>query len=167
MSIRLHAINLIVPIHLIEARYPGGLQACIDDHESLVGDRVWFDRHLWRDGAPNRAGVRALVDGWIAVGLRPVERSELGWRWCDLCVVTASRAAPTLPCDWLRLDADGDAASWAHAEPGACLGPEDFVRAPAPRRTPRRPDASGWGQRMLQRLIGTHDGVLAPATRRA
>jgi hypothetical protein len=162
MTIRLHAINLLVPIHLIEARYPGGLEACIDDHESLIGDRVWFD------GAPSSAGIRALVDGWTRVGLQPVRRTESGWHWDDLCVVTASRAAPTLPCEWLRLSPDGNDAWWAHAEPGPSFGPEDFVRAPAPRRAPPRAAAAeGWGRRLLDRLVGSADEGLAPAHRRA
>ncbi|MCU0258892.1 MAG: hypothetical protein MUF56_07700 [Solirubrobacteraceae bacterium] len=167
MSIRLHAINLLVPIHLIEARYPGGLEACIDDHEGLVGDRVWFDGRLWRDGAPGSTGIRALVDGWTRVGLQPVARTGAGWRWHELCVVTASRAAPTLPCDWLRLDPDGHEAWWAHAEPGPSFGPEDFVRAPAPGRAPPRRAAHGWSRRILDRLVGTHEGAPVPAMRRA
>ncbi len=167
MTIRLHAINLLVPIHLIETRYPGGLEACIDDHESLIGDRIWFDGRIWRDGAPNRGGIRELVDGWVRVGLRPVQRAETGWRWHELCVVTATRAAPTLPCDWMRLNADGSLASWALGDPGPVFGPEDFVRAPSKRPAVARPAPAGWGRRLPDRVVGGPDGGFAPAARRA
>jgi hypothetical protein len=130
MAVRLHSLNLLVPVRLIEQRYPGGLEACIDDHEALIGDRIWCDARLWRDGADTPAGMRALVDGWVGVGLHPVAPCGDGWRWNELCVVDSALGAPTLPCDWIGVAADGRQAALLGVEPGPLFGPEDFPRAP-------------------------------------
>jgi hypothetical protein len=135
MSIRLHALNLLVPISLIEARYPGGLRACIDDHEALLGTRVWFDNRLWRDGASTPEAIRELVDGWRSVGLQPVVRDAAGWRWNDVCVVDTAQHTPTLPCSWIEVDAAAGLAWLGGAAPGHPVGPADFPAPPS--ATPR------------------------------
>ena len=51
MGIRLEYLNFIVPIKKIEKIYPGGWTQCLRDHFELIGGRVWYDDHLFRDGA--------------------------------------------------------------------------------------------------------------------
>jgi hypothetical protein len=131
MSIRLHALNLLVPIRRIAARYPGGLQACIDDHEALLGTRVWFDGRLWRDGASTPEAIRELVDGWRAVGLHPVVQARDGWHWHDVCVVDTAQHSPTLPCAWIEVDAAAGLAWLGGTEPGHPVGPADFPAPPS------------------------------------
>ena len=48
MTIALEFIDFVVPIALIRQKYPGGWEQCLQDHESLIGGRVWFDEHLLR-----------------------------------------------------------------------------------------------------------------------
>ncbi|HYF57922.1 MAG TPA: hypothetical protein VEA81_03080 [Burkholderiaceae bacterium] len=128
MAIRLRALNLLVPIHAIERRYPGGLEACIDDHEALIGERVWFDGRLWRDGADDPEAMRELVEGWACVGLKPLVCVDGVWRWAELCVVDAMTGAPTLPCPWIEVDTERSTAWLAGEAPGAAVGPDDIPR---------------------------------------
>ena len=147
MAVRLRSLNLLVPVRLIEQRYPGGLEACFDDHEALVGERIWCDARLWRDGADTPEAMRALVDGWVGVGLRPVTPTgDGGWRWNELCVVDAGLRAPTLPCDWIDVAADGSQGSLRGVDPGPLFGPEVFPRPPRARVRPR---ARSWLDRVL------------------
>jgi len=146
MSVRLHALNLLVPIRLIAARYPGGLEACIDDHETLIGTRVWFDARLWRHGATTPEAIRELVDGWRCVGLEPVVRVGDAWHWHDVCVVDTALAAPTLPCAWIDVDPAAGVAWLGGTEPGHAVGPDDF---------PSHPDAAGARTRR-RRLVSLH-----------
>lgn len=37
MTIALEFIDLIIPIHVIEQKYPGGWAQCLADHEQLIG----------------------------------------------------------------------------------------------------------------------------------
>jgi len=51
MAVALEFIDLIVPVAVIRTKYPGGWDQCLRDHEFLIGGRVWFDDHLFSDGA--------------------------------------------------------------------------------------------------------------------
>jgi fatty acid CoA ligase FadD36 len=61
MAVRLEHIDLLVPIHLIEEKYPGGFAQCLADHRPLIGRRMWHDGQLLRDGALDPASARALA----------------------------------------------------------------------------------------------------------
>lgn len=58
MAIELRFINVIAPIATIRQKYPGGWEQCLRDYRDLIGRRVYFDKHLFRDGAmkPTRCG---------------------------------------------------------------------------------------------------------------
>lgn len=52
MAVALECINFIVPFSVIRKKYPGGLVQCLLDHRGAVGSGpIWFDEHLFRDGA--------------------------------------------------------------------------------------------------------------------
>jgi hypothetical protein len=53
MAIALEFIDLIVPISKIREKYPGGCEACLRDHEHLLGGRIWYDEHLFREWLMN------------------------------------------------------------------------------------------------------------------
>jgi hypothetical protein len=65
VAVRLEFIDILVPVHVIEDRYPGGLQQCVADHHGLIGRRMWHDGLLLRDGAPPAAEAlgRAVEQG--------------------------------------------------------------------------------------------------------
>lgn len=50
MAVALEFLNLVIPIKKIEQHYGGGWEQYLDDHEQLIGRRLWFDDHLLRDG---------------------------------------------------------------------------------------------------------------------
>ena len=107
MAIALEFIDFVVPIALIRQKYPGGWAQCLQDHERLIGGRVWFDEHLLRDGAMNPADIESLVDEWTSLGFQPTTELDGQRIWQDCCVVESMLGGPTLPCDWLELSEDG------------------------------------------------------------
>ena len=118
MAIALQFIDFVVPIDLIRQKYPGGLAQCLQDHERLIGGRVWFDEHLLRDGAMNPADIESLVDEWTSLGFQPTAELDGQRIWQDCCVVESMLGGPTLPCEWLELSEDGRSAWLKGAQPG-------------------------------------------------
>jgi hypothetical protein len=118
VAIGLEFIDVLIRIARIREVYPGGWEQCLLDHAALLGRRVWYDRHLLRDGAFDRAEAKALVEGWAVLGLQPTERRREGTYWKDLCVVDWSQGGPTLPCDWLHFDPSSRTAHLAGTDPG-------------------------------------------------
>ena len=85
MAIELEFINFIVPIEVIKAKYLGGWDACLSDHANLIGGRVWYDDHLFRDGAMNTLDIDVLIERWQAKGLEAFEIIDGQQSWNDLC----------------------------------------------------------------------------------
>ena len=105
MSIQLECINFIVPRQIIEEKYPGGWAKCLSDHENLIGGRVWYDDHLFRDGAMNPMDIGSLVEEWGNMGFHTHEiEGDQPVRWMDVCVVEAMLGGATLPCDWIAIE---------------------------------------------------------------
>ena len=99
MSVALEFINLIIPIERIRAVYPGGWGRFIREHETAIGGRVWFDDHLFRDGAMQPSDIGAHIEYWSEQGLEPLGERAGNKFWLDCCVVTSPLGTPTLPCD--------------------------------------------------------------------
>jgi len=118
MAIALEFIDFVVPIDLIRQKYPGGWAQCLQDHERLIGGRVWFDEHLLRDGAMNPADIESLVEEWTSLGFQPTAELDGQRIWQDCCVVESMLGGPTLPCDWLELSEDGRSAWRKGTQPG-------------------------------------------------
>lgn len=124
MAVALEFIDLVVPIVRIKETYPGGWDQCLLDYASLVGRRVWYDQHLFRDGAMGPEEMKKLVEGWAVLGfeITGARRARLGRQmlpyWKDVCVVDWQRGGPTLPCNWLRVDSVNRTAQLAATEPG-------------------------------------------------
>ena len=104
-------IDFIVPIAAIKQKYPGGWDRCLKDHENLIGDRVWFDKHLLRDGAMNPSDIESLIQEWTDFGIQPMEDINGERVWKDCCVVESMLGGATLPCDCLEIGDDGRSAS--------------------------------------------------------
>lgn len=126
MAIRLEFIDFIVPISTIRSKYPGGWDKCLADHANLIGGRVWYDEHLFRDGAMNPCDIRFLVDEWEARGLTPMAEVDGQRIWQDVCVVESMFGGPTLPCNWLDVDRDQRIAYLRGADRGRIFGRESF-----------------------------------------
>ena len=126
MAIDLEFIDFIVPIATIKAKYPGGWEQCLKDHNYAIGGRVWYDEHLFRDGAMNPGDIGYLIGEWKSIGFdtHKVESNENSTptEWLDVCVFESALAAPTLKCDWIEFDASNNTAYLKGTVPGAISG---------------------------------------------
>lgn len=104
MAIATEFIDFIVPIHLIEKKYPGGWEQCLKDHQGLLNGRVWFDQYLFRDGAMNPADIEALVQRWNDMGFECLSEADGKKCWKDVCVYEGMFGGVTLECEWLAID---------------------------------------------------------------
>lgn len=118
MAIALEFIDFVVPITVIQEKYPGGWEQCKQDHERLIGGRVWFDEHLLRDGAMNPRDIELLIQEWTELGFEPFEERDGQRAWKDCCVVEGMFGGATMPCDWLVVTEDGYSAYLKGTEPG-------------------------------------------------
>ena len=123
MAVMLEFIDLIVPIETIRERYPGGWEACLEDHEPFLGGRVWHDDHLFRDGTMSPRDMEALVGQWVGRGFQASEVREGQTIWKDLCVVESMFGGPTRDCDWLVVDREQRVAYLQGTDPGEVVGP--------------------------------------------
>jgi hypothetical protein len=123
MAIRLEFIDLVVPVHLIEEKYPGGIAQCIADHQRQIGRRVWHDGQLFRDGGLDGKSVRQLVAGWQVLGFEPLQWVGGTLQWKDVCVVESATVGPTAPCDWIQVDRQARIAWLKGVKPGDVVGP--------------------------------------------
>ncbi len=104
MAIMTEFLDLIVPITLIEEKYPGGWERCLKDHSIAIGARVWYDDHLFRDGAMNHAAMEALLKEWWKLGFECYAERDGRKYWKDLCVYEGMQGGTGMPCDWLAED---------------------------------------------------------------
>ena len=118
MAIALEFIDFIVPRSVIEEKYPGGWSGCLKDHRSQLGGRVWYDDHLFRDGAMNPQDIEILVRRWEQLGFETQEVIDGDAFWRDVCVVEAAFGGPTLPCSWIEVDSVARTTNLAGTPPG-------------------------------------------------
>lgn len=126
MAVALEFIDFLVPVETIRRKYPGGWEQCLQDHADTIGGRVWYDEHLFRDGAMSPRDIECLVTEWAARGFEVSEVRDGRRVWKDVCVVEAMRGGPTLPCAWIVVDGGLQAAYLAGTEPGAVVGRDSF-----------------------------------------
>jgi hypothetical protein len=123
MAIRLEFIDVVVPVRVIEQKYPGGLAQCLRDLGPTLGRRVWHDGYLLRDGAMDPQVARERAEGWQLLGLEPLQWVDGVLHWKDLCVVDAGM--PTVPCEWIVCDPVARTASLRGAPPVGIAGRGD------------------------------------------
>jgi len=125
MAIQLEFINLLVPIKIIKEKYPGGWEACLEDHRDAIGGRIWFDDHLFRDGAMNPMDMQFLVTCWESLGFETKREVDGTIVWQDVCV-TDFINRNSRPCDWLLHIETERAVYLKGTEPGPIIGREKF-----------------------------------------
>lgn len=122
MAVMTEFLDLIVPISVIEEKYPGGWEQCLIDHRPAIGGRVWYDAHLFRDGAMSPEAMEHLLKEWTKLGFEcSVERNGQRY-WKDVCVFEGSTGGPTLPCEWLSVDYDTRSVYLRGTAPGELMG---------------------------------------------
>ena len=118
MAIATEFIDFIVPIEVIRKKYPGGWEQCLKDHESSIGGRIWFDEHLFRDGAMNPMDMKDIVERWEHMGFQLYEEKSGIKYWKDVCVFEGMLGGVTLKCDWLEVDRKNRSVFLKGTEPG-------------------------------------------------
>lgn len=104
MAIMLEFLNLVVPIDVIKAKYTGGWDQCLEDHKQYIGSTVWYDGHLFRDGAMNGYDIEVMIDEWTDNGFEPTEEIDGETVWKDLCVIGEMGGVCKYPCNWLTYE---------------------------------------------------------------
>lgn len=116
MTITLEAWNLIVPIDVIERKYPGGWKQCREDHglaeHASSFAACWHDGQLFRDGAMDQLALALLVENWESLGFRATRRRGGEKVSADFCVYAAFSDGPEHPCDWIDIDTSGGTAGF-------------------------------------------------------
>ena len=126
MAIATEFIDFIVPIQVIKDKYPGGWEQCLRDHKNLIGGRVWYDDHLFRDGAMNPGDIESLVEHWEAMGFKGIVESDGQKYWKDICVF--EMGGSTLHCDWIDFDRESRAAFLKGMPPGEVASRHTFAK---------------------------------------
>lgn len=121
MAIALYCMNLLVPVQVIKAKYPGGWAQCLKDHEAWINGKVWFDEHLFHDGAMDPQAIGNLIKKWSALGFEITEVRDGRTAWKDVCCI--EYAGHDWPA-WLELTTDGVTAYLAGTEPGERVTPD-------------------------------------------
>jgi uncharacterized protein (TIGR02452 family) len=115
MAIAIRAFTIVVPIRSIENRYPGGIQAWLEDAKDAIGHRVWLDGRLTAVSHFDPEHADDAIRYWRRMGF--VSRSE-GNADVLLCALVDAQLglAPTSDCDWLEFD-PGVPCVWLKGEP--------------------------------------------------
>jgi len=122
MAVMTEFIDLIVPIAIIEEKYPGGWEQCLSDHKQAIGGRVWFDNYLFRDGAMNPAAMEALLNEWWKLGFECYAEKDGKKKWMDVCVYEGMLGSMNMSCDWLAEDSSTRSVYLKGTEPGEITG---------------------------------------------
>ena len=108
MSIALEYLNLIIPISVIDRKYPGGWARCREDLglEQLASSSgsYWHDGDLFRAGAMNPLDFKMLVMNWKDLGLKESKRHQGKRVAADFCLYATFSDGPEVPCPWIELD---------------------------------------------------------------
>jgi len=126
MAIAIEFIDFIVPIQVIKDKYPGGWEQCLKDHKNLIGGRVWYDDHLFRDGAMNPDDIESLVEHWEAMGFEGILEIDGQKCWQDICVF--EMGGPTLRCNWIDFDRESRAVFLKGVQPGEVASRYTFAK---------------------------------------
>jgi hypothetical protein len=103
MAVLLQFFNIIIPIEKInKCKGIGGLEGFLEKYKHAVGNVIWYDKYLLRDGAMGMDDVDDIIMFWKKQGLKPKEIRNGKAYWKDLCVVDSIDGF-SLPCDWLVL----------------------------------------------------------------
>ena len=123
MSLCQEFFDVFIKIDDIDRVYPGGFDAYCEEFSDLIGDTIWHDKHLLREGAMSGADVEQIINEWAKRGLQPYRLADgEPVEWIECCV-SSLYGGPTLPCSWLAFDDATGGAYLAGYDPGILVGP--------------------------------------------
>jgi type I restriction enzyme M protein len=100
LPVAIEFYNFIVPISVIEQKYPGGWEQCLKEYSSPA---VWYDEHLFRTGAMDPMDIEDIVKEWEKMGFTMAEKKNGKKVWKDFCAF-GSLSRGDWPCEWLEVD---------------------------------------------------------------
>lgn len=103
MPIRIKFFSLVIPIRVIDEKYPGGFEQYKLENAEAFSSGIWHDDYLFRDSTMDPDSMEFLVKEWVKLGLTDCIDVDGKEHWADMCVVD-SLGGPTLPCSWLKFD---------------------------------------------------------------
>lgn len=124
VAIRLEFYNLIIPIRVIDRKYPGGWDRCRKDHglrrEASSFGSCCHDGELFRDGAMDPLGFALLLDRWTSLGFKSTRSHRNRKVAADVCLYATFADTPEHPCDWVRIDTENGVAELLPRSRGSC-----------------------------------------------
>ena len=91
MAVQIECLNMIIPITVIEKKYPGGWKQYQHDNEfnAAESDDNFTDGELLRLGAMNSFSIYLIVSEWEDLGLKGYVRAGKKKKWRDFCLCNA------------------------------------------------------------------------------
>ena len=103
MAVAIEFLNMIIPVALIDKKYPGGWQKCREDTGcDLPESACWTDGELLRLGTMSEMTLQVMGDEWALMGFKGFSGTAGKKNWKDYCQFSSS-AGPEF-CDWLSFD---------------------------------------------------------------
>lgn len=127
MSVLVEALTLLVPRHVLDAKFPGGTGAYLTAMRApdCPARMVCADAHLTSVSFHSPADARRTTEPLLELGLRGVEDG----RFHDLAIVD-QWDGPTVECPWVewRRHPDGYSFAWLSGrQPGALVAPASWT----------------------------------------
>jgi len=99
MSLGLLFWNIIIPIEKIS-----DFGDLLSENDRRIGANIWYDEHLYREGAMGYGDIEHMLEYWQSRGLVGNVEGQEAQSWSDLCVVASQGVGPEARCDWLTSD---------------------------------------------------------------
>ena len=92
-----------------------------DHKHEIERGRVWFDEHLFHDGAMDPRMIDGYLQRWEMLGFQIAHEVNGNSQWADMCCIEYQEHQ--MP-DWLELAPNGHSAFRAGTEPGDIVTPD-------------------------------------------
>jgi len=112
MSLGLLFLNIIIPIERIT-----DFDELLAKSNPRIGPNIWYDEHLFREGAMGYGDIEYMMEYWQNRGLVGKVENEKGQSWSDFCVA-ASTVGFEDRCDWLTFDSSRNCVSHVRQQHG-------------------------------------------------
>jgi len=104
MAVALEFINIIIPIaNINRCRSIGGFEGYLQLESHSIGEIIWHDDYLVREGVMNPFDIEDMIDTWAERGLNPITEIGSDRTFKDLCVIDSLNGL-TLPCSWIHVN---------------------------------------------------------------
>lgn len=117
MAIFIESTHIVIPISVVEAKYPNGWAGFKTAFPFEVGGTLWHDQHLVSFGVQDASLLDLVLAVLRMADLNPFERVDSEIVWVDVAVVERAHDG-RCPATWLAFAEDGRAVYFKGTEPG-------------------------------------------------